>query len=181
MECSRTTLLLHNGTALEWAGIGGDGNDGNGNGYLIQSGTVVQEYSDFPGHWVLRYYAWIEDYPWNPSVIEKFSVNCTDTMYAVDWQDYSNGQPTAANMYIEDVSSGQYAQSTNTKAFSNGSTAEWILERGVDQWPSPQDLADFHYLNFTDCYAFRNGSGASPMNLPYNYSVMWWHVKDLVH
>ena len=98
-------------------------------------------------------------------------------MYADDWQDYSGGKPTAAHMYVEDVTSGQYAESTNTSHFSNGSTAEWILERGTQEagWPSPYWLADFHTVNFTNCYAVRNGLNYSPINLPHNYSNMYWN------
>lgn len=153
---------------------GGRPADGRGN--LIQSGTQQNEYSDFAGHWTATYEAWIEDYPWNPYEVNKFSVNCGDPMYADDWQDYSNGHATAAHMYIEDQKSGQYAESTNTSAFSNGSTAEWIIERNGTNG----DLSDFNYINFTDCYAYRNSNPYGPLSLPYNYDTIYYNGHSLV-
>ena len=173
------TLLLHDGVALMWTGLGGDGNDGGGN--LIQSGTVAQEYQDGIGRWVAQYYAFIEDYPWNPTVINKFGVNCNDTMYASDYQVYSGGNPVEAHMYINDVTTGQYAHSINTNAFSNGSTAEWIVERASTTYGwGNNNLAKFGSVTFTHCEAVRNGSYYSPINLPHNYSTMVYNNHDLV-
>ena len=168
------SLLLHDDGASAWVGLGGSRIDGGGN--LVQAGTSSLEYSDFPGHWYATYAAWIEDYPNDPTDVIAFSVNCGATMYADVWQDYTNGNPVRANMFISDWSSGQYWSAYNTQALANASTAEWIVERGN---ANSGNLANFHSVHFTGCYAVRYGTTNSPINLPHNYSTMIWNGDTL--
>ena len=168
------TLLLHDDGASAWVGLGGSRNDGGGN--LVQAGSSSLEFSNFPGHWYAEYYAWIEDYPNDPTDIIAFSVNCGATMYADVWQDYTKGTPVQANMFISDWTSGQYWGAYNTQAFANDSTAEWIVERGNG---NSGNLADFHTAQFTGCYAVRYGNTLSPINLPHNYTTMIWNGHTL--
>jgi Peptidase A4 family len=156
-----------NGYSNAWVGLGGDGYDGGGN--LIQAGTESDE-SVSSGKSTLSYYAWVEDYPNDPTEIYAFSVNCGDTMYADIWQDYTNGNPTKANMYIADWSKGIYWNAWNTSTFSNGSTAEWIVERPwLQYWPN---LANFNWVTFSSCYAVQNNNPVMLQDLPHNYSTI---------
>lgn len=161
-------LLLKTGYSVAWVGLGGDGNDGGGN--LLQAGSSSYEYKDFTGRWVAGYNMWYEDFPTQGGTQGNFGVSCGDSMYADIWQYSDSG--AAANMFVEDLSTGEYLSSTNTH-LTNHSTAEWIVERpGICSSCALPGLADFRWVAFTDCYALWNGSYTSLISLPHNFSRM---------
>lgn len=131
-----------------WVGLDGDGNEG-GSGNLVQEGTYANiDSSNHISNW-----AFIEDYPNDLHAVNAFPVNCGDHMYAYSWQENLNGSPYKAHMYVQDLSSGHYYNAYNTSAFSNGSTAEWIVEQ------STAHLANFNYVAWHNCYVvLYNGS-----------------------
>jgi hypothetical protein len=158
------TLLLKTGYSNAWIGLGGDGLDGGGN--LLQAGSESDEYQDGFGRFVTQYYAWYEDLPSQRTEQFAFSVNCGDQMYSDIYQ-YSS----PIHMVIEDTTTGAYADKTNTN-FSNGSTAEWIVERPTVSGAFP-GLADFNYVAFQGCKAAKNSAYVSLIDLPHNYSNMY--------
>ncbi len=158
------TLRLTRGVASQWVGIGGDPNYGGGN--LIQAGTETDEDSFFPGYWYQSSYAWYEDAN-NQPIQEVFGVNCGDTIYTVVYQNSSSIQ-----YYIGDWTSGKYYNSPMSNVnLANGSTAEWVVERTDSS--TTNTLADFNYVNFTQCLSIRNGYATSIVNTPYTAITMY--------
>ena len=76
-------------------------------------------------------------------------------------------------MVLTDGTNGHYL-SHYVSPPSNGSTAEWIVERPTPQGSSSNPgLADFRSVAFTVCNALRNGSNVSLINLPNNQITMF--------
>jgi hypothetical protein len=137
---------------------------------MPQAGTASDEYQDWLGRWVATYFAWYQDFPNEQNGISPFGVNCGDTMQGEAYQDGSN-----AHMFIEDLTSNQYANHSNSN-LSNGSSAEWIVERpkphGATSLPG---LSDFRWVSFWDCRAAQNGLYYSIVQLPsYNKLPIMW-------
>lgn len=149
-----------------WVGLGGDSNDGGG--YLVQAGTDQQFSSDG----VYSYYTWIEDYPFNDAQGIDYSLACGDVMsvYVSSNYDYAN-EPYYS---VYDTTSGFYYAEPQAWPISNGSTADWIVER------PGKYLADFRSVSYTNCEAgrYRNSNPIYLGNLPHNSVVMWSSVVN---
>jgi hypothetical protein len=156
--------LLKPGDSVAWIGLGGDGADGGGP--LAQTGTGQDEVKTWYGQWVGSYYAWYEDVPGQP-IQKAFGVNCGDTISAEVWQ---SGSPV--HMWLEDFATGNYLSQTNNQ-ISNGSTAEWIVERPTVNNSLPP-LCDFRGVNFYSDEAWQNGTNYPLNNLPYNVITPMW-------
>ncbi len=164
------TLQLKDGDSLAWIGLGGDASDGGGP--LAQTGTGQDEYQDIFRRWVANYYAWYEDVPGQP-LQRAFGVNCGDSIYARVSQTV-NG----ALMYLSDNTNHNYLSQVNSQ-ISNGSTAEWIVERPTvgSQYSA---LSDFNYVNFTSGYATQWGYYYNLYFLPSNQIYMWNNIMSQI-
>lgn len=141
-----------------WIGLDGDDIlNPTYNTVLVQAGTFVE--SNSAGN-STQNYAFIEDVPDDPTAVVAFPVNCNDTIFTYVWQEFLNGNPYKAHMYVQDLSTGHYFNAYNTNAFSNGSTAEWITE--MTEFSS--GLINFKRIEFYDDYAIQYGNHVAASN-----------------
>lgn len=138
--------------ASMWVGLDGAGTFG-GDNHLPQTGITVDPFHTWNGS---HYYAWIQDVPDDSYAVNAFTVGCGDTMVANVYQDYSGGNPVKVHMYIHDLNSGKYWNAYNTASFTNGSTAEWVVERPTSN-NSIVPLANFQWDYFKSCYTTQFG------------------------
>lgn len=142
-------LIDNNHLAAQWVGIGGV----YGNQHLLQVGTALLTDR--------RFHLFYELYP-NPPVISSQSFGCANAFTAeVDYNVYSTG--TYKNhISIKNLSTGYTLDYTvrDSQFKPNMQSAEWIDERPSCS-SSLTDLADFHYVGWTNPRARSNTNGAN--------------------
>jgi hypothetical protein len=114
---------------------------------------------------------WTENLPDGSLYDKNFHPGCSDSMYAVDYNDYLGQQ--WAYEEVEDVSHSVYF-SNNQQGSSyinlSGVSADWIVEGWWNDLGYP--VADFGTVQFTNTLADRNGSSYNLGSLPHDYAVM---------
>lgn len=169
LPCATSTATTYQNASV-WVGLGGDNNDGGGN--LVQAGT--QSRWDYGGQRQYTYTAWIEDYPFNSEQDLPWTPNCGDQMQVtVDNNDYYPGQ---VYYFVADVApgQGQYFGQAYPWPLSNGSTADWIVERDAQlvKFTTSGCPSGTYCVTFNPCNVVQNGTSYSIGELPTHSVVM---------
>lgn len=133
----------------QWVGIGGV----YGNQHLLQVGTAL-----LPDG---RFHLFYELYP-SPAVIGNQGFSCSNAFTAeVDYNFKSIGT-NKNHIYIKNLSTGFTLDSTlsDSKFKPDIQSAEWVDERPSCSSGSLTDLANFHYVNWTNIQARSNTKSA---------------------
>ncbi len=139
----------NNHLVAQWVGIGGV----YGNQHLLQVGTALLTDG--------RFHIFYELYP-NPPIISRQSFSCANAFTGeVDYNLYSTGT-NKNHIAIKNLSTGFTLNYTvpDSKFKPDMQSAEWIDERPSCS-SSLTDLADFHYVGWTNPQARSNTNGAN--------------------
>ncbi len=145
--CTLGTINSNHITA-EWVGLGGY----YGNGNLLQTGTVLL--SDG------RFHIFYELFP-NPPIITNQSFSCGNAFTAeVDYNFISTGT-NKNHVYIKNTTTGFTLDTTLGGLQPDLESAEWIDERPSCGGGNVTDLANFHYVNWSNTLARPNFAGGA--------------------